>query len=154
MRDDECPPENRPERPVDVLCSKADVIAEVGVSPTDRSGARLRNDLFPALDVVSVPINVLTPSKHRTRKLSRKHLEAVKNSMRRYGNRLPILVDRDMGVIDGHARLKAGRELGAEVMPCIIVDDLADKEVRRLALSLNKLQEGGEWDHELPPTSK
>jgi DNA modification methylase len=30
-----------------------------------------------------------------------------------------------------------------------VVDDLPDVELRRLALSLNKLQEGGEWDPEL-----
>lgn len=108
--------------------------------------AQLRNDLFPNLVVVSVPIGVLMPSKHRARKLSRKHLEELKRSMERYGNRLPILVDRNMSVIDGHARLKAARELGAEDVPCFIVDDLPGSEIRRLALSLNKLQEGGEWD--------
>ena len=152
MRDDECPPENPPENrrehPVTVPGSKTGVIAMEGPGPVDHPGASLRNDLFPALDVVSVPISVLTPSKHRTRKLPRKHLEAVKSSMVRYGNRLPILVDRDMCVIDGHARLKAARELGAEGVPCIIVEDLPDKEIRRLALSLNRLQERGEWDED------
>ena len=47
MRDDECPPENRPEHPVAVLGSKADVTAEADAGHTDRSGASLRNDLFP-----------------------------------------------------------------------------------------------------------
>jgi len=31
----------------------------------------------------------------------------------------------------------------------ILVDDLPDVEIRRLALSLNKLQEGGEWDRDV-----
>lgn len=38
--------------------------------------------------------------------------------------------------------------MGATVVPCIVVDDLPDAEVRRLSLSLNKLQETGEWDQE------
>lgn len=36
--------------------------------------------------------------------------------------------------------------LGAEEMPCLVVDDLPDEEIRRLALSLNRIQEAGEWD--------
>ena len=38
--------------------------------------------------------------------------------------------------------------LGAEKIACIVVDDLPDAEIRRLALSLNRIQEAGEWDTE------
>lgn len=74
--------------------------------------------------------------------------------MERFGNRIPVLVTGKTGrdthqVIDGHVRLAAARLLGAELVPCIVVDDLPEIEIRRLALSLNKLQEGGEWDPEV-----
>ncbi|MFZ1725297.1 MAG: DNA modification methylase [Albidovulum sp.] len=93
-----------------------------------------------------VKIDRIKQAPRRIRRAMARQIEAVKDSMRRFGYRLPILIDRKCEVIDGHIRLEAARQLGADVIACIVVDDLPDHEIRRLALSLNKLQEGGEWD--------
>ncbi|NNE52617.1 MAG: ParB N-terminal domain-containing protein, partial [Sulfitobacter sp.] len=81
-------------------------------------------------------------------------IKDVVRSIQAYGFRIPILVrTRSDGTgyrtVDGHVRLEAARRLGAEAIPCILVDDLSDVQVRRMSLSLNKLQETGEWDTEL-----
>ena len=105
-----------------------------------------KNDPFPPVEIVWVEIDKIKDAPRRVRKALEKQEKAVKQSIARFGNRIPILIDGKYHVIDGHARLAAARLLGAEQVPCIIVDDLPDAEVRRLRLSLNKLQETGEWD--------
>jgi len=105
-----------------------------------------KNDLFQPLNVVWIDISEIKEAPRRVRKALEKQDKAVKQSIACFGNRIPILIDGKYLVIDGHARLAAARLFGAEKVPCIIVDDLPDQEVRRLRLSLNKLQETGAWD--------
>ena len=105
-----------------------------------------KNDPFPPVEVVWVEIDKIKDAPRRVRKALGKQEKAVKQSITRFGNRIPILIDGKYHVIDGHARLAAARLLGVDKMPCIIVDDLPTREVRRLRLSLNKLQETGCWD--------
>ena len=106
----------------------------------------VKNDPFPPVEIVWVEIDKIKDAPRRVRKVLEKQEKAVKQSITRFGNRVPILIDGKYHVIDGHARLAAARLLGADRAPCIIVDDLPTREVRRLRLSLNKLQETGWWD--------
>jgi len=111
------------------------------------------NDLFRPVDILWIKIDEIVDAHRRMRKALTGQEEAVKRSIVRFGNRIPILVsgkntDGKHRVIDGHNRLAAARLLGAVSLPCILVDDLPEMELRRLALSLNKLQETGGWDEE------
>ncbi len=113
-----------------------------------------RNDPFPDLQIISIGIDDIAEAPRRLRRTVKLQVAAVRRSMERLGNRIPVLVTGKNGhdkhhVIDGHTRLAAARLLGADLIPCILVDDLPEVEIRRLALSLNKLQEGGEWDPDL-----
>lgn len=109
-----------------------------------------RNDLFPEFVILWLLINQIEEQPRRLRKTPKSHLAGVMRSIERFGFRIPILVaqntaDEKYRVVDGHVRLEAARQLGAEKIPCIVVDDLPDVDIRRLSLSLNKLQETGEW---------
>lgn len=148
MDDDTNKPEDPQDHPVPVVSDETHSNREGNARSTGGSRADRRNDLFPELTVIRAPVGVLKMSERRIRRESRKQIENLKSSLQRYGFRLPILVDAEMQLIDGHARLKAACELGAEDIPCIIVDDLPAEELRRLTLSLNRLQEVGEWDDE------
>ena len=110
-----------------------------------------RNDPFPDLVILYINSDEIENATRRVRRAVKAQIVELKRSMERFGNRIPILVRGKNGrgrheVIDGHARLAAARLLGAQMIPCIVVDDLPDAEIRRLALSLNKIQEAGEWD--------
>ena len=110
---------------------------------------RGRNDPFPDLEILWVSKDEIDDATRRLRRAARTQVETVKRSIERFGNRIPILVKRKdckirYEVVDGHSRLAAARLLGAEKLPCIVVDDLPDAEIRRLALTLNKTQETGE----------
>lgn len=113
-----------------------------------------KNDLFPHFALVWLALNLLHEAPRRVRRASEKQIRGVLQSIQAYGFRIPILVRTKPDgigyeVIDGHARLEAARRLEAETLLCIIVDDLSDVQIRRMRLSLNKLQETGEWDPEI-----
>ena len=129
----------------------------VGVNPELTEGSAQKparpNDLFRPVDILWIKIDEIEDAPRRIRKALMAQEEAVKRSIERFGNRIPILVsgknaDGKHRIIDGHSRLAAARLLGAVSLPCILVDDLPEVELRRLALSLNKLQETGVWDVE------
>lgn len=82
----------------------------------------------------------------------RKNDEAVNyvaESIRRYGFRNPLIVDKDNTVWCGNTRLKASKVLGLEEVPCIVVDNLTPKQMQELALLDNKTNEIAEWDKEM-----
>lgn len=73
----------------------------------------------------------------------------VANSIRDFGFRSPIVVDKDGVVIAGHTRLKAAKKLGLKDAPVIVASDLSDDQVKALRLADNKTAEMAEWDLDL-----
>ena len=124
-----------------------------GTKPTASNAGALRNDLFPEMCVAWIAINLIDTVPRRVRRPFEKQVDAVMRAIETFGFRVPVLVRRKpegdrYEVVDGHIRLEAARRLGAEQLPCLVVDGLSDTDLRRLTLSLNKLQETGEWDVE------
>lgn len=110
-----------------------------------------RNDLFPSLALLWIAVNCIDAKPRRVRRALKAQEDAVLRSIERFGFRIPLLVRRKScgdryEVVDGHTRLTAAQRLGAEKLPCLLVDGLPEVEINRLTLSLNKLQESGEWD--------
>lgn len=68
--------------------------------------------------------------------LSPEEYQALETSIREHGVQVPIVVDENRTVIDGHHRQKIARELGIEC-PKRVVFDKTEAEKRTLALSLN-----------------
>ena len=73
----------------------------------------------------------------------------VKNSIKKFGFKVPIVVDKDNVIVAGHTRYLASKELGLETVPCIIADDLTEKQIKAYRLADNKTAEKSEWDFEL-----
>ena len=73
-------------------------------------------------------------------------VDAVAASIQAFGFRNPILIDSNNVIVAGHTRLKASQKLGIEEVPCIVIDDLTDDEVRALRLADNKTAELARWD--------
>ena len=57
-------------------------------------------------------------------------VEAVANSIREFGFKAPIIVDRDHVIIAGHTRLKAALSLGLKEVPVIVADDLTEEQAK------------------------
>jgi len=74
--------------------------------------------------------------------------EYVANSIREFGFKVPIVVDKDNIIVAGHTRYLAAQMLGLEEVPCIIADDLTPEQVKAFRLADNKTAEKASWDFE------
>ena len=76
-------------------------------------------------------------------------VDAVAESIRQFGFKVPIIIDADGVIIAGHTRWKAAGKLGLETVPCILADDLTPEQVQAFRLADNKTAELSEWDMNL-----
>lgn len=100
------------------------------------------------MQIVNKPITELRPYE----KNPRKNEEAVKyvaNSIREFGFKVPIVLDKNDVIVAGHTRYKASLLLGLDEVPCIIADDLTDEQVKAFRLADNKTNEFADWDVDL-----
>jgi len=76
-------------------------------------------------------------------------VDYVANSIKEFGFRNPILIDKDKVIIAGHTRLLAAEKLGIKQVPVIRIEDLTPDQVKALRLADNKTAEFAEWDRGL-----
>lgn len=100
------------------------------------------------LKVIYKNIDELIPYKNNPRK-NDNAVEYVKNSIKDFGFKVPVVISKDNIVVAGHTRLKASKELGINKIPCIIADDLTDEQIKAFRLADNKVSEFSEWDFDL-----
>lgn len=75
-----------------------------------------------------------------------KAVDAVAASIREFGFKQPIVIDKNNVIVCGHTRIKGAIKLGLEEVPCVIADDLTDEQVKSFRLVDNKTAELAEWD--------
>lgn len=78
-----------------------------------------------------------------------KAVKYVANSIKEFGFKNPVIIDKNNVIVCGHTRLLAAQQLGLEKIPCIMADDLTDEQIRAFRLADNKVAEIAEWDSEL-----
>ena len=75
-------------------------------------------------------------------------VDAVAESIREFGFKVPIVIDGDNVIVCGHTRVKAAQKLGMETVPCIIADDLTPEQIKAFRLADNKTGELAGWEIE------
>lgn len=73
-------------------------------------------------------------------------VNAVANSIKEFGFKVPIIIDCNNVIVAGHTRIKAARLLGIEKIPCICANDLTEQQIKAFRLADNKVAEFAEWD--------
>lgn len=76
-------------------------------------------------------------------------VQYVVESIKEFGFKVPIVIDRDGVIVAGHTRYKAAKELGMKTVPCIVADDLTDEQIKAFRLADNKVAEKAGWDFAL-----
>ena len=82
----------------------------------------------------------------------RKNDDAVKYvaaSIKQFGWKVPIVIDKDGVIVAGHTRYKAALELNIKEVPCVIADDLTPEQIKAYRLADNKVAEKAFWDFDL-----
>jgi hypothetical protein len=101
------------------------------------------------VDIESWPINRPIPYARNARKLSAQAIDKVAASIREFGFRQPILVDKAGTIICGHTRLQGAQKLGLETVPVHIAENLTPAQVRAYRLMDNRSHQESDWDLEL-----
>lgn len=70
----------------------------------------------------------------------------VANSIKEFGFKVPIIIDKKNVIVAGHTRYKAAMQLGMDTVPCIVADDLTPQQIKAFRLADNKTAEKAEWD--------
>lgn len=100
------------------------------------------------MNIVELSINELIPYENNPRK-NDEAVQYVANSIKEFGFKVPIVIDKDHVIVAGHTRYKASKQLGLEKVPCIIADDLTDEQIKAFRLADNKTGELANWDFDL-----
>lgn len=90
-------------------------------------------------------IDDLIPYENNPR-LNDQGVDALAESIKEFGFKVPIIIDSDGVIVAGHTRLKACKKLGIEEVPCIVADDLTDEQLKAFRLADNKVAELSDWD--------
>jgi DNA modification methylase len=95
-----------------------------------------------------VPIDSLTCDPSNVRKHSDKNLEAIKASLHAFGQRKPIVVQREgMIVRAGNGTVTAAKALGWDKIAAVVIDD-DNATAAQFAIADNRTGELAEWDDE------
>lgn len=98
------------------------------------------------MQIVYKKIADLKRYEKNNKKHPEKQLIKIVASIKEYGFKNPVLIDKNNVIIAGHGRTLAAERMGMEEVPCIDCSDLNSKQVKALRLMDNKSAELAEWD--------
>jgi ParB-like chromosome segregation protein Spo0J len=96
----------------------------------------------------TVPLSAISPDPANVRKHSPKNIDAIKASLRRFGQQKPIVVDAKGIVLAGNGTLTAARDLGWKEIQ-IVRTDLTGTQATAFGIADNRSAELAEWDDKL-----
>jgi ParB-like chromosome segregation protein Spo0J len=101
------------------------------------------------LRTVKVNIDSLRLDPDNARKHSDKNIDSIIGSLKRFGQRKPIVVTGANIVIAGNGTLQAAKKLGwSQIVVSYVPADWSFEQARAYALADNRTAELGEWDND------
>lgn len=97
------------------------------------------------LKVQYISINNIVPYENNPRH-NQDAIPAVIESIKQFGFRNPMILDKENVIVAGHTRYEAAKALGMTEVPVIYADDLSEEQVRKFRLVDNKTAEFAGWD--------
>lgn len=99
------------------------------------------------MKIIDVNISDLIPYENNPRN-NEAAVDKVAESIKQFGFKVPVIIDKDNVIVAGHTRVKAAEKLGIETVPCIQATDLNEEQIKAFRLADNKVSEFSEWDFE------
>ena len=97
------------------------------------------------MQIVDKPLKDLKPYANNPRH-NAKAVKPVKESILKFGFKVPIVIDKNNVIVCGHTRFYASKEIGLEKVPCIVADDLTQEQIDAFRLVDNRTAEFADWN--------
>lgn len=98
------------------------------------------------IEIKYIPINDIKPYKNNPR-LNEDAIPYVMNSIKEFGFKNPIILDKNNVIVAGHTRLESAKRLDMKEVPVIYADDLTKEQIKAFRLADNKVAEKSMWDY-------
>lgn len=96
---------------------------------------------------MQVKLSELTLDPNNVRKHSKRNLEAIRESLTRFGQVKPIVISQNHTVIAGNGTVEAARVLGWDEVEAVFFDGNVD-EAKAYAIADNRTAALADWDNE------
>lgn len=100
------------------------------------------------MNIQQIDIGLIKPYAKNPRK-NKAAVETVKLSLKEFGFKQPIVVDKDMTIVVGHTRFLAAQQLEYTQVPVVIANELNEEQIRAYRIMDNRSNENADWDNEL-----
>jgi ParB-like chromosome segregation protein Spo0J len=90
----------------------------------------------------------VVPYESNPRRLPEVAIEKVAASIKEFGWRQPIVVDKKGVVVVGHTRLEAAKRLGSSKVPVHVARDLSARQAKAYRIADNRVGEETSWDRD------
>ena len=99
------------------------------------------------LQVFNAIVADLKPDPENVRQHDRRNIQAIINSLRRFGQQKPIVIDRNSVVVAGNGTLQAAKELGWTTIMAVRTE-LEGDAAKAFAIADNRTAELAEWEED------
>ena len=96
-----------------------------------------------------VDVDKLIPYINNARTHSKEQVTRLASSIKEFGFINPVITDGEHGILAGHGRIAAAKQLGIKQVPCISADYLTEAQKKAYILADNRLPMDAGWDNEL-----
>ena len=96
-----------------------------------------------------LPIEALIPYARNSRTHDAAQVAQIAASIKAFGFTNPVLVDGVGGIIAGHGRVLAARQLNLQTVPCIRLSHLTENQTRAYVIADNQLALNAGWNQEM-----
>ncbi len=100
------------------------------------------------LSITEMPIANIIPYARNPRR-NAQTVSKVMASIKEYGFRQPIVVDKEMVIVVGHVRLQAAQQMGLNTVPVHVAENLTPTQIQAYRIADNRTHEESLWDEEL-----
>lgn len=99
----------------------------------------MENKSYRNLKIDLIPVGKIKPYRNNAKLHPDYQIEEIVNSIKLFGFKDPLALDKDFEIIEGHGRYFAAKKLGMEELPCMIFEDMTDAKKYLYSIVHNKL---------------
>ena len=101
------------------------------------------------MKIVTLKLDEIIPYENNAKEHPQWQVDQIAKSIQEFGFNDPIAVNGNKGIIEGHGRYLAAKELGMKELPCIILDNLTEEQEKAYIIAHNKLTMNTGFDLEV-----